>query len=454
MKYLLSGLLAFLLLSCIAGCSASGNPPALETYQLQDICSSPPFLEYDLAAASQAPFLPELAPETPPSLGLLGSEGASELAMSLIPSGTFCSLAVSDAAAAEISRALQLIQRGRSDQARTVLKEWLSGQGSILGARLAAPAWAGSDSRQQIRDLLNAAAADVLAGGDGSTYLAEANQTFRDMFAGEISDAGFGDSMRLAEEAGLLGENELYDTAVNRAKRIWEEKLQADLEDFDPCSATREEVRDLLNSLAQAMLLGIEGAYEDTGQYYQAVKAKAQAAAQQLHNQLAIEKGFPELSSPVPECTPGGDIEVRQLLPFAKEPCIDAVPFTLTWQGNTATLKGNGSTECTHVEENLGGSPVAIHEITRMELVFSGTASSGSPGRLKVSLAISGEIIEFYSNFPPESPQIFTEDHPFQVAADSTYELNFDFREGARAEIANTATGEAALVFILHLEQP
>jgi hypothetical protein len=60
---------------------------------------------------------------------------------------------------------------------------------------------AGDAGRQGTRDLLNAAAADQAAGGDGAAFTGAASQAFRDLFAGEIADAGSGDSLRLAAEA-------------------------------------------------------------------------------------------------------------------------------------------------------------------------------------------------------------------------------------------------------------
>lgn len=251
---------------------------------------------------------------------------------------------------------------------------------------------------------------------------------------------------------GLAWQAEEVGRWRTRANRIWEEKLQADSEDFDPCTASKEQVRDLLNSLAQAMLLGIPGSSSDGGSYYETIKQQAQAAAQQLFNQAAVKAGLPELASPIPACSPGGEFEVRQLLAFAKGPCADTIPFTLAWQGGQARLEGSGATECSHVEEYLGGSQVAIIQISRLELAFSGTASSGSPGSLQVTLATSGEMIEYYSNFPPDSPQVFTEDSPFQVSGEGSFPLEFEFREGATAEILNQE-GQQAFVFVLHLSE-
>lgn len=334
-----------------------------------------------------------------------------------------------------------------------MLAEWLAEQSSQwgVGAKLAAPARSGDAARQGIRDLLNAAAADQAAGGDGSAYSNAANQAFRDLFAGEIGDAGFGDSLRLAEEAWRLGENELGETAANRARKIWEEKLKGDIEDFDPCTDTKEQVRDLLNSLAQAMLLGVQGSFDSGGQYYDAVVAKSQTAVNQLTSQDAAKAGFPELFPPPPECTLGGDIEVRQTLPYAKEPCINSIPFTLTWQGNTAKLEGDGATECTHVEYNLGGSPGNLHQESSLTLSFSGTATGGTPGALQVTLTTTEEVVEYFSGFPKEAQPIFTEASPFRASGEGTFPLTFEFREGAKAEIINPKSGLPVLVFVLHL---
>ena len=348
---------------------------------------------------------------------------------------------------------MQLVEQGKSEQARQVLSEWLAEQSSQwgVGAKLAAPAQSGDAARQNIRDLVNAAGADQAAGGDGSAYSNAANQAFRDLFAGEISDAGFGDSMRLAEEAWRLGENELGDTAANRARKIWEEKLKADIEDFDPCTATKEQVSDLLNSLAQAMLLGVQGSFDNGGEYYEAVVTQTTIAANQMFNQDATKNGRPDLTSPVLECTPGGDIEIRQTLPYAKEPCINSIPFTLTWQGNTAKLEGDGATECTHVEYNLGGSPGNQHQESSLTLSFSGTATGGTPGTLQVTLTATEEVVEYFSGFPKDQVPLFTEASPFRVSGEGAFPLTFEFREGAKAEIINPKSGLPVLVFVLHL---
>lgn len=459
-----------LVLAGISGCTVAGEmgstsrpgpseaiPLPLEAHLPPDACAGPPALALDVAAASQAPTLPEIDPNRAPVLGVLGEEGASKLASTIAPSGGFCSLEVSEAAMLAITQAMRLVEQGKPEQARATLAEWLASlsmqprEGGRAGSKLAVLAQAGNAARQEIRDLLNAAAADQAAGGDGAAYSSAANQAFRDLFAGEITNAGFEESLRLAEEAWRLGENELGETAANRARKIWEEKLKADLEDFDPCTATKEEVGDLLNSLAQAMLLGVPGSFDDEGLYYQAVRTQAQAAAQQLFNQAAIKIGLPELTSPIPECTPGGHIEVRQTLAYAKQPCINAVPFTLSWQGNTARLEGSGSMECVHVEENLGGSPATLHQISNLGLSFSGTATSGSPGILEVTLTTTGEMKEYFTGFPEDSGQIFTEESPFSVPADGVFPLTFEFRQGARAELRGEGQEEAAFVFILHL---
>lgn len=442
--------------------STEGLQPA-ETNLPADVCMEPPEMNFDFAAASRAPTMPEIDPNTPPMLGTLGSEGAVELASAMAPTDSFCSQVVSDSAELVISRAMRLIEQGKSEQARQVLAEWFAEQSSQWGvaarsghmqkvaAKLAAPAQSGDSARQVIRDLVNAAAADQAAGGDGSAYSNAANQAFRDMFAGEIGDAGFGDSLRLAEEAWRLGENELGETAANRARNIWEEKLKADIEDFQPCEATKEQVRDLLNSLAQAMLLGVQGSFDSGGQYYDAVVAKSKTAVNQMYNQAAMKIDLPQLTSPVPECTPGGDIEIRQTLPYAKEPCINSIPFTLTWQGNTAKLEGDGATECTHVEYNLGGSPGNLHQKSSLTLSFSGTGTVGTPGTLQVTLTTTEEIVEYFSGFPKDKVPLFTEGAPFRVSGEGTFPLTFEFRERAKAEIINPKSGLPVLVFVLHL---
>lgn len=347
----------------ITGTQANSNQPGeiLDSSNLMDICSMPPPQWLDIASAASAPAMTVIEVATPPTLGNLGQESAVSLAEDIRPKDGFCSLQVSESFRLVINQALELVRQGKKAEARRLL-ETLMSQVTRMSADLAS---AGSfqtkviyasltefklssslGDRQRIRDLINAGEADIAAGGDGQAYKNAASDAFTNLANSELQDADFGDSMRLTEEALLLGEQEIADAASQRAKDIAEEELDAAIEDFDPCSASEEELVDLLNKLGKGMLLGLEGTLGPQGKQYAAASAKATTAITRLYNEAARKANVNDAVQPLPECELQADLEIEYVFAAAvigMEPNASVtIPLNINWGLTPSPVSGNG----------------------------------------------------------------------------------------------------------------
>jgi hypothetical protein len=134
---------------------------------------------------------------------------------------------------------------------------------------------------------------------------------FRANAGTELADADLLNSLRIENEAGLFGDEELEQQARRRVNEIASELIDSALEDFDPCSADRNAVVDLLNTAARAALLGVEG-LEPGESRYEAVKSKSQQALAHQWNAYVRQRNLSEtLLESVPPCRTSGELEVR-----------------------------------------------------------------------------------------------------------------------------------------------
>lgn len=338
-----------------AGTRLASQTPAgvMDSASLADLCSTPPDEWLSVESASSAPALGVIEAGTPSTMGIIGREGAIALAGSIRPRDTFCSLGVSDSARGIINQALQLVSRNQKSEARRMLENLLNQASAPYLSSKAVPIslvfgkpQSSLGDRQRIRDLVNAGGADILAGGDGQAFQDAASHAFNDLANSELPDADFGESMRLTEEALQLGEQEIADAASQRAKDIWEENLDAAIEDFDPCTATKQEVTDLLNKLAQGMLLGLEGTGGTGGSRYDAVDAKFKTAVKRMYNDAARKARLYELVEPLPECEKQAELEIEYIFAAAvvgMEPNTSVtIPLNINWGLTPSPVSGNG----------------------------------------------------------------------------------------------------------------
>jgi hypothetical protein len=261
-----------------------------------DPCGNLPGLALDLEAAASAPAL--IGQEDSPTLGELGPEGAKALAAQLQPQGTFCEAAPPAAFQPILEKAQQLADQGDKAGARMLLESLLDigslpGGGYHLSVRIQTP----GQARSFIRGLLVAAGLDLALGGDGKDFIDQANTTFSEMANGELNSASFEETLRLADEAQRLGQDDIAQRALERAQEIAAEGLDAAIEDLDPCLSNPQDLHDeitkLLLAFQTASLLGVPDTYGPGQSRYDATWSQATKALKALGGETPDEcKGF------------------------------------------------------------------------------------------------------------------------------------------------------------------
>jgi hypothetical protein len=261
-----------------------------------DPCGNLPGLALDLEAAASAPAL--IGQEDSPTLGELGPEGAKALAAQLQPQGTFCEAAPPAAFQPILEKAQQLADQGDKAGARMLLESLLDigslpGGGYLLSVRIQTP----GQARSFIRGLLVAAGLDLALGGDGKDFIDQANTTFSEMANGELNSASFEETLRLADEAQRLGQDDIAQRALERAQEIAAEGLDAAIEDLDPCLSNPQDLHDeitkLLLAFQTASLLGVPDTYGPGQSRYDATWSQATKALKALGGETPDEcKGF------------------------------------------------------------------------------------------------------------------------------------------------------------------
>jgi len=82
--------------------------------------------------------------------------------------------------------------------------------------------------------------------------------------------------------------------------------------------------------------------------------------------------------------------------------------------------------------------------------VIHGSSTDFPDGFLEANLAGTYTLTQYWTNVPPESFVLYTEDHPSVFTGSDIIPLNFNFKEGATEEL-NNQSGEFPWVFTLHL---
>jgi hypothetical protein len=250
-----------------------------------EVCSGEVDYGFHLEAAASAPAFIEGQSE----FGTVGMARASELASEIPFESSFCEMELPDDLAEDLREAEQLAREGNEGEARRKLEE-IEAQyvtNRIHPIKGLAKPVSNQIGRMNVLILLTLSEFEMRMGlGDGQAYLDSAKGAFQAMAEQEMQDPTMEEMMRLFEEAERLGERELAEKALKLAKEIWKEKIEAMIEDFDPCldnpEVLEQDITDLLNALTQGMLLGIDGTMGPGGSQFDAVFAKASIALQQL----------------------------------------------------------------------------------------------------------------------------------------------------------------------------
>jgi hypothetical protein len=234
----------------------------------------------------------------------LGEQGAQTLAKELLPQDTFCDYAIPPEVQAELDAIQDLADSGDIEQANEQL-DALANQ-FLLGFELPSGKLALQDPYEEDREVIQiflkmAELQILLGGGDGSRFMDAARTAFRRLADKELGRNQIDATMRITQEAQLLGEKKIADKAIEKAKRIIDEALEAAINSLDPClpnpKILDEDVREMFDLQAKAQLLGVESAMEPDGRLHVLAEQKATAAAQQITH---VER--PDLFEPPEDC--------------------------------------------------------------------------------------------------------------------------------------------------------
>lgn len=396
-----------------------------------DPCSIKPDLGLNLEAAASA--LTMTSKDGAPTFEPLGIDGAQRLADEIIPDDTLCSLTVSTTTQTVLDHADQLLRDGKTEEAQTLLEDWLADQKKPnSGGALYMVAQGTVDSdRQIIHDILRAAGEVASVGGDPQPFLDYAIELFRLMAVREIQDASLEEIMRIAEEAILLGQDDIAEEALQRARDILAGILDEAIAGFDPCITQNDDLSELLKTLEQAILLGVEGTLGPGDARYDAVLQHVEKFVKLRLGSNPWPPTIPEYEGPEPSCAiaelefrvvmpPGCDnqleiplIPLQFIIPPA-EPEDDEELYFSTEEKAIYNVEGKGS-----VTGKIVCPPLAEFSFDEI-ITIEGTLEGISPNRiLRLRLKVSGQ-----SGF--DAPLI-------ELGADenSAIELEFPLVDGA-----------------------
>jgi hypothetical protein len=246
-----------------------------------------------------------------------------------------------------------------------------------------------SNSRQAVADYLAAAQAEAQAGlGDGQAFMGAAKAAFSDFAGQELQSGGYQDMLNLAKEAAWFGDEQVMQQALERAREMMRQDIDAALEDFDPCLPNPEIVRqdmiDLLKKLETSILLGDQSAASQA--QAEAIWAKiGQAIQNHFSTEPIAEMVPPELLNEPLSCCREGVLTVQQLT-FTDYASVD-IPYTVTTLPDKKEIYGAGQLL---YEEPLGGKTYTYDMAVEITGVCSQT-QSGS--QLALTVNIVGDVI-------------------------------------------------------------
>jgi len=167
--------------------------------------------------------------------------------------------------------------------------------------------------------------------------------------------------------------------------------------------------------------------------------------------------GEPEV--PPTETTPpppsSGELELKFTDAMTQKECTARFPFEIAEEGELRRISGSGILDCQSEIEQCGeGVCILYHSKHYLDASVAGILHAPTTdfpdGFLEASLAGTYSLTQYWTNVPPESVVLYTEDHPSVFTGSDILPLNFNFKDGATEELNNQA-GQFPWVFTLHL---
>ncbi len=255
---------------------------------------TPEAMQLNLPAVAQLPSYTRQNPQWPPPP--IGLEGAQALAQALLDVPTFCDEALPEGIASVLAQAQDALHAGNTGQALDLIRTLLESSTLRYGAGLMRPL---SQSHADWRARIGATiqfAEELALQGEQTAYdnlMQQVGEYFNQQAGEALKDAGFNDALRIAEEALLLGQQSTFEKAKARLQETARQELEQAIKDFDPClpnpDVLDQDIRDLLNALAKAQLVGVPEAL-DTGSLYQQASTLFEQA---VNNMESMARGEP-----------------------------------------------------------------------------------------------------------------------------------------------------------------
>jgi hypothetical protein len=392
------------------GGSSSGNDGAAS------ICSKKPDLGLDFELASRAPTCAADCTEIGPELG---RDGAETLAAELVPADNFCSYDVSPETQAVIDQAAELESQGKTDEALALLAnrvQELSGQ-SAIGKAVSAPSRQSSGGRQTARDILAMGQRVGTWGGDDEPFINAAQSAFSDFALQELPGADLTETMRIAQEAALLGLDDIEQQAMDQARDIAEREYKEASASLDPCTVTKDALKVVMKKVQIAMLLGVPSANENDNPAFADLLQSIMRAAAAVKNK--------ESGGIIEGCKITGELEISYDMFFSvgtNEPIVvtTSVPFSLDL---TEEPPGYQTNVKLYTDQVFTFQDETVHDIVDFDISLNIWYMGGSTP-LEADLDIKGGS-EFFFGVPIRSgtPDI-----------DESVQLFFPLSEGATQE--------------------
>ena len=161
----------------------------------------------------------------------------------------------------------------------------------------------------------------------------------------------------------------------------------------------------------------------------------------------------PVATTPPPPTS--GELELHFTDAMTQKECSAHFPFDIVAEGGARILSGSGILDCQSEIEQCGeGVCLLYHSKHYLDASVAGIihpATTDFPdGFLEANLAGTYTLTQYWTNVPPESFVLYTEDNPSVFTGSDIIQLNFNFAEGATEELNNQA-GQFPWVFTLHL---
>lgn len=434
----------------------SAPPATRQRPAYQNPCASPSRLAFDVEAAARLPLSISEQSNRAPILVAAGMSLAQQLADSLQPGDTLCSLPVSPATQAVVAQARTLLAAGKAREAQEALRQRLRQVTAPAGAALLAVAYfpaapvaqaSPSDWRGAARDILDLAAAAYDAGDDPEPYHQAASAWVHHYAFLELPNADLRQSLRIEGEAELLGLDDLEKAARKRVDQIATERIDAAIEDLDPCHADREAVKQLLNAEATAALLGVPG-LEPGEARYQVVDTLVKQALAHQWNAYVRNRGLSaDLLEPVPPCKVAGTLDIR-VMSVCSQRMVTAgqVTFTAVPDTDPVELTGQGHISLTEQQTIAGELDCSIR--IDADVTLSGKLrNDGGIRRAELTLSFTDDgryTIDIRRSIPP-------------IHQEGIYPFNGYGRNGFVMPWVDGSThpsfGQTLVQFVLHISE-